>query len=300
MGLSSSKTKTTTDQTVKPVAPAYLTDTAKAFSGAVSTALARDPSSRVLPANEAQMKAFADAGNLGGWKGGLDSASSAATKAGNAGASSTTAQSLLTNLDSYQNPFQQQVIDTSLADFDANSGVTRAAQAADGARNGALGGSRFGVREALTEGELARGRGSLDANLRAEGFNTATRLSGEDAGRRQQVGMFNADMSEQQKQRALDAARVRAEMANAQSANSRADLELQARLAEQQRQIQMQQANADITSLGAIGQVQGMTPYEILVGQNMTGTSTTKTKGAPMDYLMQLASSAASAFGAGS
>lgn len=340
MGLSSSKQTTKTDQTVKPVAPQYLTDQAQAYTGALSQALARDPASRVLPANEAQLKAFEAANNLGGWAGAADAAAANATKAGKApaaSASNQTAQaytydpttytaeqaqsySLLDNLEAYQNPYLQQVVDATLADFDAQAGQTRAQLMAQGARNKALGGSRFGIAQALTESELARARATQDATLRAQGFDTAARLSGEDATRRQQAEMFNvgarndalrfgadstnqasqfnaqsrtgvsqfnageanttsranAQLAEAAKQRALEASRVEAQIAAAKAEQARADLALQAQLAEQQRQIEMQQQNADLMALQAIGQAQALTPYEVLVGQNVTGTNVTK------------------------
>lgn len=128
------------------------------------------------------------------------------------------AASGLTNFDQYQNPFTDQVIDASLADFDQGAGQTRAAQAANAARNGAFGGSRFAIREAATDGELTRGRASLSAGLRSDGFNTAARLSGEDANRQQSANNINAQIGSA---RALAQGQIDAnrELSNAQSEN---------------------------------------------------------------------------------
>ncbi len=110
----------------------------------------------------------------------------------NATASDASAQSLLTGMSNYQNPFNNEVTSRALQDFDMDAERTRARQMAEGARAGAFGGSRFGIAQAQTEGELARARGSLDAGLRAQGFDTAAALSGQDAGRRQDTSLFNA------------------------------------------------------------------------------------------------------------
>lgn len=112
-------------------------------------------------------------------------------------ANQATAASLLDNFAAYQNPATQQLVNTTLADFDANSEAVRGQQAADAARNKGLSGSRFGFAQAATEGELARGRASTDANLRFNAFNTAAGLAGADADRRQATGLFNADAQNQ-------------------------------------------------------------------------------------------------------
>ena len=67
----------------------------------------------------------------------------------------------------------------------------RAQQSASAARNGAFSGSRYGVREAATEGELARSRASTAAGLRSNAFNTAAALGMQDADRFTNVDMFN-------------------------------------------------------------------------------------------------------------
>ena len=83
----------------------------------------------------------------------------------------------------YQDPYLRDVVDTTLADFDDNAGQLRARQAAQAAGNKAFGGSRYAIREAQTEGELARGRASTAAGLRSNAFNTAGGLGIADANR---------------------------------------------------------------------------------------------------------------------
>jgi hypothetical protein len=102
------------------------------------------------------------------------------------------AASLLDNLSKYQNPYTQQVVDTSLASFDNNAAQQRAQYAAQGARNGAFGGSRFGIGETNLQAQQGLNRGGMEAGLRSDSFNTAANLSNLDAGRRQETGIFNA------------------------------------------------------------------------------------------------------------
>jgi hypothetical protein len=112
--------------------------------------------------------------------------------AADAFASSAGSSSMLDNLGAYQNPYTDQVVRTTLADYDTNAARQQAALEAQGARTGAFGGSRFGIAEGQLGGDLARGRATLEAGLLDQGFNTAAGLSQYDATNRQQAGLFNA------------------------------------------------------------------------------------------------------------
>ena len=101
---------------------------------------------------------------------------------------------LLQYMNDYQNPYTQQVIDATLADYDEQAGQQRAALDARGAIGGAFGGSRFGIAEGQLEGELARGRASTQAALLDQQYRLAAQLAGVDAGAANQFAMQNADM----------------------------------------------------------------------------------------------------------
>jgi len=128
----------------------------------------------------------------------------------NAIASNYAASSLLEGLDKYMSPYTGQVVDAALQDYDYGAGQTRANQALDEARSGAFGGSGAAIGRSMTEGELARGRGSLSANLRDQGFTRGAGLSAQDAGFRNDAARFNAD------------ANTRVSMSNADAANAAA------------------------------------------------------------------------------
>lgn len=107
------------------------------------------------------------------------------------------AQSLLDGLDKYYNPFKEQVLNPVLNDYDVQSDETRAAQAADAARNRSFQGSRYGVQEAATEGQLARGRAATEGGLLGQMYTQATGLSATDAAARQQAAAANAAAANQ-------------------------------------------------------------------------------------------------------
>lgn len=97
----------------------------------------------------------------------------------------------------YQNPYGQQVIDATMADFDQYAGTQRAAMDAKGAYGGAFGGSRWGIAEGQLEGELSRGRASTLASLRDQQFRLGAELAGTDAAAANQFKLTNAGMGMQ-------------------------------------------------------------------------------------------------------
>lgn len=111
------------------------------------------------------------------------------------------AASILTSdLDLYRDRYLGQIRDTALSEADAAAGRVRAQQAAQAAGNRALGGSRHGIQEAATEGELARARAATDAGLLDRSFQTALGAAQYNAGNRQQTNVFNTGQTNQQDQ----------------------------------------------------------------------------------------------------
>lgn len=88
-------------------------------------------------------------------------------------------------MDSYKNPYLDQVLDSSLADYD--TGVSRAGNAfragsiAGGSTGGAYGSNPVGA--GVLAGEAARGRGTLSSGIRSDAFNTAAGYGQTDASR---------------------------------------------------------------------------------------------------------------------
>lgn len=92
----------------------------------------------------------------------------------------------------YFNPFEQQVIDTSLADMEQarQRAVQQMGQQAMASR--AFGGSRHGVAEALTSGEYGKQAGSMVANLRNQGYQQALQLAQQQQMQNQAAGLQGA------------------------------------------------------------------------------------------------------------
>ena len=114
--------------------------------------------------SDLQQEAIDKAGGLGSYQPFLDAASA------------------LTGPDAYKqfmSPYQKDVIDTTLAEFDiqAQKGVPGLAASAISA--GAFGGGREGVQRAVYGGESARNRAALQANLLQQGFTQAQQLAGQ-------------------------------------------------------------------------------------------------------------------------
>lgn len=205
----------------------------------------------------------------------------------------------------YQNPWDQQVVDTTLAGFDRDAGQRRAQLEASGARNGAFGGSRFGLAEGQFDADTSLGRGALEGGLRQQGFNTANQFGFQDAAAGNQMLQFNAGQQDNALNRQLQAAGLLTDQSNSYDANTRADLGLMAGLGDQQRGIEQDYAGASLAQLQAMGQLSGMTPYDILVGRQVDGTQTgtmtgtTTQKPSLFQQLLQMGQAGAQAYTAG-
>lgn len=258
------KKKTTTNSTSSdsytknPLVPDWVSSIDKDLAGRISGLADLDPASLVAGANPLQTQAAAGAANLGGLSGNYADAT-AITK----GIADAKAPSLLDNLSAYINPYQQQVIDTTLSDFDANAAATRAQQTLDEANSSAFGDSGAALARSLTAGESQRARATADAALRAQGFNTAAGLAGSDADR---ILTSNGQK--------LGAAGQLADLASASDANSRANISSQSDLGELLRSIQNQQGQAGITQLASIVELLNGLGLNKYIGQEGTGNST--------------------------
>ena len=85
-----------------------------------------------------------------------------------------------TSYQAYMSPFQQDVIDTTLAEFDRQTQAGLPSLSAQAIGAGAFGGGRQGVAEAEYLTGQARNRAALQAQLLGQGFNQAQNLSQQD------------------------------------------------------------------------------------------------------------------------
>jgi hypothetical protein len=96
----------------------------------------------------------------------------------------------------YMNPYQQEVIDYSLADIERARQGQISAEGARATAAGAFGGTRQGVTRALVDEAALRNVGNLSAQLRQAGFAQA-----------QNLGLSQEELRRQYEQQRLDAAR---------------------------------------------------------------------------------------------
>ncbi len=92
----------------------------------------------------------------------------------------------------YYNPFEQQVIDTSLGDLEQarQRAVQQTGQQAMASK--AFGGSRHGVAQALTSGEYGKQAGTLVSGLRNQGYQQALGLAQQQQLQNQAAGLQGA------------------------------------------------------------------------------------------------------------
>ena len=133
---------------------------------------------QVADETQLQKDARAKASGLGSFQPFLTAAGQAATAA--TGLTGTGAGTGVGSIASYQSPFQQQVINETLKEFDRQRQIQQTQQAAAALGTpGAFGGGREGVQRAEFQAASNRNRASLQAQLLQQGFQNA-------AARRQQ------------------------------------------------------------------------------------------------------------------
>ena len=85
-----------------------------------------------------------------------------------------------TAFQAYMSPYQQDVIDATITDFDVQSAKGLPALSAQAIQAGAFGGGREGVQRAEYQAASDRNRAALLANLRQSGFSQAQQLAQQD------------------------------------------------------------------------------------------------------------------------
>ena len=77
----------------------------------------------------------------------------------------------------FMSPYQQQVIDTTLAEFDTQTAMGVPQLAANAIQQGAFGGGREGIAQAQYASDAAKNRAALQAQLLGQGFTQANQLA---------------------------------------------------------------------------------------------------------------------------
>ena len=98
----------------------------------------------------------------------------------------------------FMSPYQQEVIDTTLAEFDRQQSIADTARRDDAIRAGAFGGAREGVMAAEAAQSAAMNRANLQAQLLAQGFQQAQQAAAADLAARQGLGQYQSALGQQQ------------------------------------------------------------------------------------------------------
>lgn len=296
----SSQSATNFNTVTTPTNPEWVTSGVQGVQNRINSLLDVDASTLVPGASGLQQQAFAGAQGLGQPNAAMGDAQGAVRGIldGDPREAVMASAGRITDadLEAYQNPFTQGVVDTTLSGFDQNADRVRAQQALDMAKGQRFGGSRAAITASMTEGELAQQRAAQEAQLRAAGFDRATGLAMGDLDRESNVSMFNAGqantVSAQDQASRLQAAGLLGELGQAQGASTRADLGLLSDLGGQEREIDRQILGADVEMTRLIAALNASQPYELFRGQTASGTenrtasgTSTTTESDPMGTL---------------
>ena len=112
---------------------------------------------------------------------------------------------------SYMSPYQQQVIDASLSEFDRNAAMNQNQISDQAISMGAFGGGREGVMQAEMMRNNQMGRAQLQANLLNQGYQQAQGARSQDLAAQQGLGQYQQALGQGQQgfeQAKLDAAQI--------------------------------------------------------------------------------------------
>jgi hypothetical protein len=267
-----------------PNVPDWIAKPAQAVAGNISGLIGQGPGAYTPGTSALQQQAFAQAPGITTQSPYYQQAGDALAGVSPVTATNASAAGILDNgLDQYYNPFKSQVLNPVLADYDQQSGVTRAAQAAAAAKNQAFQGSRYGIQEANTEGQLARGRAATEGGLLNDMYGQATGLAEADTGRRQQVSLANAaaanQVAESNQAAQLQKAAQYGALGTAAGTDARANLGLLSDLGATQTAQENAQKQYPITFAQQAGSLlQGLNPADY-IGHTVNSTGNTSSTG---------------------
>ena len=171
-------------------------------------------------------QAIGQAGGLGAYEPYLQGAAQAQQTA--AGLTGPTAYQ------AYMSPYQQDVIDTALQEFDVQAQKGLPALAAQAIGAGAFGGGREGVQRAEYQSASDRNRAALQAQLLQQGFGQAQQAAGQDFLRQQQLAAGQLGLAQQAPALAGQQISALTTLGGLQQSQAQAELAAQQQLAQQQ------------------------------------------------------------------
>lgn len=268
MGDKTTDTKTTntsqgtTSLTQTPTNPTWVDQGLGTLGSDINNLSTADPFSFVAGPDALQSQAGAGAANLA-TPGGFGDAAGIANKV--AGADT---PSIASHLAEFQNPYTDQVVNTTLKGFDQNAGYSRAGDTLARANDPTFGGSSGAIQTALNEQNIAQSRAQTEAQLRDQGFQTA--LGG---------ATSQASLDAQSTAQRLAAAGVLSGNATATGANDRANIGTQSDIGAILQQLAQQRTASPLALLATRSGLYGSTPLNLLHGQTSDGSSNSNSTG---------------------
>ena len=98
----------------------------------------------------------------------------------------------------FMSPYQQDVIDTTLSEFDRQRQIAQQQIGAQAIQQGAFGGAREGIQQAEFSTQSLQDRAALEAQLRQQGFQQANILAGQAFGQQGQLATLQPSLAGQQ------------------------------------------------------------------------------------------------------
>ena len=189
------------------------------------------------------------------------------TKAGTAADAATGLTGPMTTAQTtaYMSPYQQQVIDASLADYDAQAAKSRLGLGSAAVLGGAFGSGRQGVAEAEFDALSNRGRSGLQANLLQQGFQQAQQARQQDVANQMGLANLQSGLGGQAQGFAQSQIAGLGTIGSAQQAQSQAVLNAQRQAAQMAIQDPINKLN--MLGTGVIGLMGGQGPGRTEIGE---------------------------------
>jgi hypothetical protein len=131
----------------------------------------------------------------------------------------------------FMSPYQQEVIDTSLAALQRERDVARQQIGTQAAQLGAFGGGRQAVQEGVFDAETAMGKAQLEGQLRAQAFQNAQQQAAQAFGQQQALSTQQQGLAQLAPQLAQQEISALQQLGTGQQAQSQAILDAQAQAA---------------------------------------------------------------------
>lgn len=216
MSKGSNSTSTESSNTPNPTAMGAYNSLLSQAQSVASTPYQPYTGEEVAPLNSTQQ---AGVGNISDLASGFQPyAAQAGSNIAGAGAPITAA-----DLSNYYNPYTSQVVNATQADFDTQNARANSTVTGNAAAQGALGGNRVGVAQALTQEGQERVQAPVIAGLQSQGFQQAQQAAQTDKSRQLQAGSAELAGGEQTAQAQVGAGTLAQQTQQSQDTQARAD-----------------------------------------------------------------------------